>query len=172
MKNEIYYHEDDYCQVEMLPSESLTWCTAQMDQIEESSVKNWSGNGWDEMFIREPEPIKIAQRNIVILQAVKDLCPPLDFYDKVFTGYSSYREVSKQTVAAISDIDSRVFISSDGDVISKIWLQINDNFGDLKCRNALIEFMASHRLFIVDWGFGTLIGPNESDFDKYAMRFK
>jgi len=61
MYNEVYFHEDDYCQIELLPSTSWKFCFNQIKEIDEFSEKHKvkNGIGWDKIYIRKESPYKI-----------------------------------------------------------------------------------------------------------------
>jgi hypothetical protein len=169
--NEIYFHEDDYCQVEILPGESLTWCLEQMGSIREFSQKHWSGSGWDDMFIRNPCQERIAARGIVAARLRDEFCPPFDIIDDVFTGYSTYREKCSHTFALRSDRKTSIFVSSDDGIVDAMWLHVGISMGSDAYVSRLVDFMGSQRLIMVDWSWGAVIGPSADEMAKYASGF-
>ncbi len=58
---ESYFHEDDYCQIEILPIDNLKFCLKQAGKISEFSEKHQNGIGWDAMYVREENPRKLSE---------------------------------------------------------------------------------------------------------------
>jgi hypothetical protein len=45
--NEVYFHEDDYCQQEVLPLTALDFCSKQIKEIDEFAVAHLAPGGAD-----------------------------------------------------------------------------------------------------------------------------
>jgi hypothetical protein len=166
-----YFHEDDYCQKEFLHGDSLSWCLQQLDEIDKSSRENWNGSGWDKMFIRDPENIEILDKGINIDELVNKLCPPFNIDLDVITGYSTHREKMINTLAISDKIDSDIFLKQEGKIISAIWTTFDGKFETEAHLMAIIEMMSYYNLFLVDWSWGCIIGPDINNFYKYKNRF-
>ena len=96
---EAYYHEDDFCQVELLPIDNLQHCLAQMGEQQAFAAAHQSGAGWTDMYMRQEPPSRLVTLGITGEQlrlAVQAELPP---YDAVFTGYSSYRVECRNVLA-------------------------------------------------------------------------
>ena len=53
---EAYYHEDDYCMIELLPLDNLQHCLTQMGEQQAFADAHRSGAGWTDMFVPEAPP--------------------------------------------------------------------------------------------------------------------
>jgi hypothetical protein len=168
LTNETYFHEDDYCQVEILPGESLTWCLSQIGEIKMYSDKHWSGSGWDDMFIRPPAQEKLSIREIGIGQFRDMLCPPFRLIDNVFTGYSTYRERVANTFALESDSETNIYVSNDNGIVDCIWLQVENEIGSQEYVSSVIKCMNMNMLILVDWSLGMVVGPSVDEMLKYT----
>jgi hypothetical protein len=47
---EAWFHEDDYCRVELLPEANWDFCVQQMRDLKEFGEAHWTGCGWSKML--------------------------------------------------------------------------------------------------------------------------
>lgn len=155
MEASAYFHEDDYCQMEILPSENLTYCKKQMDDIDEFSEVHKDEDSFTDIFIREESPISLADRKIPVARLEQALGPILEKYDRVFTGYSSYRVECKNTGAFVYNENISVFYDVDGGVINHLWLMLVPyTQEELEKGIAALNALASlGDLILADWGW-------------------
>ena len=112
------------------------------------------------MYLRDENlpPLASLKLNVKDLTAVfsKTLIP----YDKVFTGYSNFREEAKRTLAFGSETTSIIFVGYDAnDIVEDIWLDrylANRNEKEL-AMNALIDLATLAELLLVDWDAGIVL---------------
>ena len=147
MMREAYYHEDDFCQVELLPLDNLQHCLAQMGQQQAFAAAHQSGAGWTDMYVREDSPSRLVTLGITGEQlrlAVQAELPP---YDAVFTGYSSYRVECRNVLAFGGENTETLFAGLDDDGI----------VADLWCSDAMPELLRlplTKQLLLADWNAG------------------
>src|SRR5262245_33257855 len=93
-KREIYFHEDDYCQQELLPRDALAYAEAEIKKIAEfaDSHRAPGGIAWSEMYIRQKAPVGFRALGMKKEDFDTVISPYLPPFDLVYTGYSSYRE--------------------------------------------------------------------------------
>lgn len=58
-----YFHEDDYCQVEILPVENLSFYKRQAREIEDFADEHREGVGFTDMYVREKKPIPLFEKS-------------------------------------------------------------------------------------------------------------
>lgn len=142
-----YYHEDDFCQVELLPLDNLQHCLAQMGEQQAFADAHQSGAGWSEMYVRQEPPSRLVTLGITGEQlrlAVQAVLPP---YDAVYTGYGSYR-VECTSVLAFGGEDTETLfagLAEDG-IVAYLW-----------CSDAMPELLLLpllEQLLLVDWNAG------------------
>jgi len=121
----IYFHEDDYCQIEILPIENLAFCMKQAGLINEFSNEHWTGAGWADMFVRAENPISLHEKKIPVALLEKTLGNVLPKFDEVYTGYSSYREKCNHISAFGQNEDIVVFYDEKDGLVSNIWLTLD-----------------------------------------------
>ena len=147
MMREAYYHEDDFCQVELLPLDSLQHCLRQMGEQQVFADAHRSGAGWTDMHVREEAASKLCTLGITAEQlrlAVQDVLPP---YDAVFTGYSSYRVECRNVLAFGGEDTETLFAGIDEHGI----------VADLWCSDAMPELLRlplPEQLLLADWNAG------------------
>ena len=151
----IYFHEDDYCQIEILPVENLGFCLQQLGLIDEFAEEHRVGGGYTDMFVRETNPTSIYSKRIptAIFESAFEGIPK---FDEVFSGYSSYREKCKYTSAFGYNANVAVFYEEKDCFIDNIWLALDiDEEKDVSAAcNILATLSKLGDFIIVDWGWG------------------
>lgn len=157
MRN-IFFHEDDYCQIEILPKENYNYCIAQCSNIEDFANNHMDadGCGYTDIYIRNNNQIPLSTLNLskdYLKKCMENILPK---FDRVETGYSSYRIEAKNTCAYGFNENITVFFDYDeNDIIQNIWLTLdiyekNDITNTEKLLHKLSE---TSELLLVDWGW-------------------
>ena len=119
---EAYFHEDDYCQIELVPEANWEFCANQMGAIDSFSTEHRDGAGWTDMFVRGNNPAPLGSLGISRGDLIKTIHPRLPQFDHVFTGYSSYRELCPHTTAFGADMSVALFAQyDDADLVTAAW---------------------------------------------------
>ncbi len=161
---EAYFHEDDYCQIEVLPIEALKFCQMQIEEITNFSKKHQSGAGWDDMFLREDSPRKLSELGITLAEIRKSLSGKCPEYDAVYTGYSSVRDLCSNVHAFGEDEQAIIFVEIDeNEAVVSIW-----------CSDASRELYLLpkiNHLLLVDWGW-KFVSPlsEKSRIEDYIVK--
>ena len=163
---EAYYHEDDFCQVELLPIDNLQHCLAQMGEQQAFAAAHQSGAGWTDMYMRQEPPSRLVTLGMTGEQlrlAVMEVLPP---YDAVFTGYSSYRVECRNVLAFGGDKTETLFAGLDGDGI----------VADLWCSDALPQLLLLpllEQLLLADWNAGCACPlADQALFARYLQEYE
>lgn len=121
----IYFHEDDYCQIELVSRENEGFLVAQGAEIQRSAEKNFDGYGYKAIHVRSEEPVSLSTKGIAVEQMAEVLTAGGFFrIDNVFTGYSTHRERAKDTVAF--KLDSYVvYLDHKDGIVAHAWLDMN-----------------------------------------------
>jgi|APMI01.1.fsa_nt_gi hypothetical protein len=139
-----YFHEDDYCQIEIIPIENLKFCLEQAGKIAEFSEKHRNGIGWDKIYLREENPKKISELNITIEKIREAFQEKLPEYDEVYTGYSSERILCNNTYAFGVDQGEILFLETDENgKLTSLWC--SEPTTDLYCLPNYERFL------LADW---------------------
>lgn len=112
---QVYFHEDDYCQIDIFLIENLKFFLEQAGKIAEFSENHRNGIGWNEMYLREDNPKKISELNIAIEEIREPLQGKLLEHDEV-TPYNSWKILyNNNTYAFGEDQGEVIFLETNGD---------------------------------------------------------
>ena len=158
-KREIYFHEDDYCQQELLPREALAFADAEIKKIGEFADAHRApdGAGWTDVYVRQKPPVNFRALGVkkeVFADAVSPDLPP---FDLVCTGYSSYRERCRKTAAWGTSQHNALFADWDDEsIITNVWAQFfdSDEKSLLAASKAVAALGMLHSIIYVDWAWG------------------
>lgn len=156
-----YFHEDDYCQIELLPLDNLEFCLKQAGEISQFSEEHWKGMGWDSVYVRKENPSKLSNLNIQLNDMRLAISETMPEYDEVYTGYRSYREKCVNTYAFGGDKSATLFFETDSsNIVLTAW-----------CSDAmpeLLDLKQSRDLLLADWGWGFICPLSDKErFENY-----
>lgn len=151
----VYFHEDDYCQIELLPIENIEFCLKQTGLINEFANAHKEGNSYTDIYMREDNLISMHDKKILITLLENSLDGILPKFDEVCTGYSSYREKSKHTNAYGQDENVVMFYDSKDNFINHIWFTLDiSKENDIMAAQDMFHALSKLGEFIiVDWGW-------------------
>jgi hypothetical protein len=97
----VWFHEDDYCQIELLPKAALTFAQEQARAIAEFGRAHEApgGAGWTDIFVRPAAPASMGTLQIALDELSAQASPPLDFFEQVSEGFSTHAHLAPRTVA-------------------------------------------------------------------------
>ena len=152
----IYFHEDDYCSIEILPIENLEFCLKQAGLIADFSEKHKAEVGYTDIFALEKSPFSMQSKKIpkaVLEKAVQSILPK---FDEVFTGYGSYEEKCSHIGAFGNNENVVIFYDEKDGFIENIWLNLNVyEAEDITIAKSLVHTLSKLGNFIIaDWGWG------------------
>lgn len=164
-----FFHEDDYCQWEILPLTAKAYCLKEMGQLNEFAKAHQTAAGFTDMYVRGDNPYEINELALhpEQLDVVFVFLPP---YDRVETGYSSYRGELKSTCSRGEGAEQNIFWSVDeAGLVNALWLdlRITPETKNLwrKILNALGELAP---LLLADWGWRRCVDlTKSSEVEKY-----
>lgn len=160
-----YFHEDDYCQWEVLPIEANDFCLKQMGKIKDFAEEH----EFNDIYVREESKHTIGELNLskYNLDEVLDFLPA---YDKVETGYASYREECSNTFCRGLGPYTNVFWSVDkSGVVNAIWLDIwlTTENQDI-WRKILTALGKMSSVLMADWGWKQCVNlASTEEIDNY-----
>jgi hypothetical protein len=167
MRLPLYFHEDDYCQIELLPAREAPRCAAQMTEIDSFSTAHQTGAGWTEMYVRsEPDlpPLATLQQSVRVWVDAIQTHSPAVFHPQVSTGYSSYSTLAPTCVGWAVPDGVWLFVELAEDTVQRAWLLFNDlkKAGVAGSQAALRCLTESHELIIADWEQCELVAVNDA----------
>lgn len=171
---EAYFHEDDYCQTELLPIANYKHCRDQLGEIESFSAQHEAEFGWTDMYFRPDAPQTLADTRIARMELQRVLEPFLPKFDRVKTGYSTYRETCQNTIAFGADTNLILFAAHDGEYITALWLTIHGlSEHDTELAFRMFQTMSKWELLLVDWSMSALIALGDMDaVGQYLAEFR
>ena len=95
-----WFHEDDYCQIELLPKAAEDFARRQAGEIDTfSAAHDDGGQGWTDIYLRSEPPTSLGDLRIALGDFANVVPPEYRRIDKVTTGYSTHVEPAQRTVA-------------------------------------------------------------------------
>jgi hypothetical protein len=170
----VYFHEDDFCQIEVLPAENSAYCARELDQIAEFSAQHRApdGVGWTDVYPRGEAQKKLADLLLSADRASGALAEHLPEFDRVETGYGSHVEQCRGIRAFGFDRGCVVFMSeTETRYVRDIWLGLDgpDESATAALVAALGKLSGLAPLILVDWGWERVIALGDSaSLDRYC----
>jgi hypothetical protein len=162
---DVYYHEDDYCQLELVFEVNGQFCAEQMGMIDEFSAVHKADVGWTDVYARPDNPTPLSAVNITGSDLTACMPSSMPRFDRVFTGYSTCRTECERTIA-FGPHDSLVaYAEVDGnDVVTSVWFTFDlKSSDDVAVAIDLMHGLSRWPLLVADWGWSQLIRVNDSD---------
>ena len=174
---EIYFHEDDYCQQQLLPRGAAAHVETEIGKIDDFADAHRApgGLGWTEMYARKEAPVELRTLGIekeLFAQTVSPFLPPFDI---VYTGYSSHREQCKRTAAWGRSERSALFADWDEEgVICNAWAEFfeEDEASIIAVTRAVASLGRLHALVYVDWAWSYSCDASDEDLFASTLRKK
>ena len=156
---EIFFHEDDYCQQQLLPAAAAAYAQSELLKIGDFADRHRAtgGAGWTDLYIRRETPPPLRTLQIPKVDLDRIFTQFLHRFDKVYTGYSSYREACRNTAAWGICVSSVLFADwDDAGIIQNIWTHLfNPEDSAISAAAGAIAMLCKfHPLIFVDWEWG------------------
>jgi hypothetical protein len=171
--SEIFTHEDDFCQVELLPLSNHAHCSKEMEVADKFAGEHRAedGVGWTDMYIRQENPERVETLGITSQTFEELFSNDFTKFDKVNTGCYGDVFESPKTIA-FGENDSIVIFGlfNEENVITDIWLTIDPTTNGhrelgLKIFNLI---GAKYDLLFVDWSASFMCPLSETEsLSKY-----
>jgi hypothetical protein len=164
------FHEDGYCQIELLPAQNWAHCAHKLGRIKEvSEATEPSASpddpGWTEPCLGIHAPLSVAALGIDFAGVTHALALHLPQFDTVETDCGAYTEKCPDTCAFGYARGYIIYAShNDSGHVSAIWLTLGpataqEEAGFLA---ALHTLDALGPLLLVDWGWNALLRLRET----------
>ena len=173
MKRIRYFHEDDYCQQELLPIAAWDYCASEIKTIEEFANAHRAPIGWTKVYGRGDAPFRLRDLQLSLAEIEATVGLRLPRYDEVVTGYASHREPSPRTRAFGVDRGLALFVDVDDEgYVEAAWF--HPHLVDASVPEWMPELLASFpraaELLFVDWEWGHLQEVADRDAWKQYLR--
>jgi hypothetical protein len=176
-QREVYFHEDDFCQQQLLPRDAADFVRKELRAISDFSDEHRApdGMGWTEMYIRGEAPAELPLLRIEKEKLGSYVSPFLPPFDAVFTGYSSHREQCEKTGAWGTSAQCALFANwNDDGIIQSVWAEfLKDDEESIHAATRAIATLGMHYpLVYVDWARGYVCDANDSGSFSSLLRSK
>jgi hypothetical protein len=174
---EIYFHEDDYCQQELLPREAAGFAGEELKKIQAFSEAHRApgGLGWTDLYIQHEAPVELSTLKIdreELAEIVSAFLPP---FDVVYSGYSSHREHCQRTAAWGRSQQCALFADWNHDgIVGHIWAEFfeQDEVSIVAATKAVATIGTTHPLIYVDWAWGYICEVSDEHSFSSKLRSK
>lgn len=169
MNDNIFIHEDDYCQIQILPFENLEFIHSQMEEIFGFRNENFNENGVEKIYVRKNPNFPLISKKI----SCKDL-ESLILHSKfekiknVNIGYGNTYINSKNF--GFGTEKCAILFECEENKVKTIWLKFYWIATDNEKENLtklLIEFGEIWNLILVDWNQCVVVELTEENLNKY-----
>jgi len=154
--NSVFFHENNYCRIELLPVQNLLTRQFDADEKEKYAAAGFSGDGFLNICSRDEASYPLSNLSID-KKEFKALITPasLFYFDTVYTGHSTHRELKKHTRGFGFENYILYFEFSD-DIIINCWLDYNPISEELnvypqRLQNILLNLGSTYGLILIDW---------------------
>lgn len=150
----IFFHEDDYGMIQLLPAAAREQCLAEMRQIDAETTAGGSEFGFTDLHVlSEPSP-NFRSLGLTEAELAAALEGELPRFDEVFTGSSTHRE-SCPGLRAWGFADCQALfaqVTPDG-CIGEVWFDLSDLAPPSVRRwvQVLQSLPGAAALLLVDW---------------------
>jgi hypothetical protein len=167
----IFYHEDDYCQVELVPIENFDALIRQAQNVQDFSEKHVDGGAYTDMYIRDSHGLHLKERGI-----------PLAALDKLLSMLSMKRFIHVSTGIRPGEMDKGntfgygenyhgIFFDFASDVVNNIWIAGSPQADAAKISQVFHQIGQTWNLLLMDWNSLELIElKNKEQTQKYFYK--
>ncbi len=164
----MYFHEDDYCQQQLLPIESGEYAINEIKKINAFSDEHRApdGVGWSAMYLRKESQKEFNSLNVNIDELNRIISPYMPKYNAVYTGYSTYREKCKSTAAwGISDQCVLFADWNNNNIVANVWCRYFESEDKylLPAVKAVSTLAKINPLLYIDWEWNYICNPADEE---------
>jgi len=168
LSNSIFYDEDHYRQVEIVPSENFNELIKQAENVQDFAEKHFDGGGYTDMTVRAENGFQLKKRGIKSRELdliLSDL--PIKRYTEVSTGIEP-GEMRSENTYGYGENYNGIFFDFESDSVTGIWIAGSPNIENEKFTQTLISIGNKWNLLLMDWNTLELIDlKNKEQIEKY-----
>lgn len=176
-KREIYFHEDNYCQQQLLPRDAAAHVEAEIKKIDDFADAHRApgGVGWTDVYVRQETFVELRALGIERELFAQTVSPFLPQFDIVYTGYSSHREQCKRTAAWGRSERCALFADWDEEgIVCNAWAEFfeEDEASILAVTRAISALGRLHPLIYADWAWSYTCDVSDEQLFASMLREK
>lgn len=156
IRDEVYFHEDNYRQIELLPVQNLLNIHKEADLMKEQTEKAFTPDGFVTMSVIEETKYPLNTLKISATDFENFLREyALFYFSNVYTGYSTYREL-KTNLQAFGFENYVLYYESSYNILTNAWINYNllsdtlDVYPE-NLESALFKLGSTYKLILMDW---------------------
>ena len=161
----IFYHEDDFRQVEIIPNDNVANLKVETKKLDEFTKEHFDGYGFTNTYVRSDEnKIKLNQRKINP-EDLEKIISSLEFerISNVLTGYGqTYREPHNNCIAFGKDYKA-IYYDFKDNVVQHIWLTDHWSMNREKLSKCLYELGQKWGLLLQDRNLTVTVDLKDKD---------
>lgn len=168
LSKSIFYHEDDYRQVEIVPFENLKKLMQQAQNIHDFSEKHLDGGGYSDTMIREENGYKLDQRKIDPKELDRIFSElSIQKYIEVSTGIRPGEMLSENTFGYGKNYNG-IFFDYEGNSVTNIWMVGSPHMDNEKLIITLNHIGKKWNLLLMNWNTLRLIDlKDKKQIERY-----
>jgi len=151
-ENKIFFHEDEYLQIELLPIENYEFCCEQTGDIQHFADEHTDGIGYTDIFQRSDEKVSLESKELSLSKVKSILEIHLNYFPNIETGYGSSEKSASNTIGYGFD-NLQILINFTDDHIRNIWIRgfVSNEDEVSSLLEALFRLGQLYDLIIADW---------------------
>ncbi|MCP4054356.1 MAG: hypothetical protein GY739_15110 [Mesoflavibacter sp.] len=166
-KGTIFYHEDDFCQIEIVPKENLSDLLKQADNIADFSAEN----GYSDIYVREENKVSLKSREIDKTELEKLLTElGTEKHTEVITGYGSEYRVKSENTIGFGKEYSAVYFDFENDKVKNIWITNLFGLNHDQVVDVFSKIGEKWNLVLMDWSSSELIDLTNKEMIKKYLK--
>ncbi len=122
----LFFHEDDYAMLELIPSKRREEMAAEMEQIRTFADEHRTEGGYTDLYVRQSDPRELAELQISLAEVERAVSALASPYDRVITGYGSSYRVECEGIRAFGPNEEIALLCEHGEGrVHKAWMLLN-----------------------------------------------
>ena len=166
MEQSLFFHEDDYCQVQLTVKENLSHLQKEAEEVLGFAKEHFDGSGFTDMKVRGEMPFKLSERQIKI-NDIELVIAKTDFtkVSKVVTGYGQSHREELKSAKAYGKNGCAIFYDFQDSIVGHIWLDYHWGSSQTDKDNlssCLFDLGQKWNLVLMDWNQLKLVDLSDS----------
>ena len=155
METSLFFHEDDYCQVQLTMKENWTYLQKEAEEVFGFAMEHFEGSGFTDIKARGEMPCKLSDRQISVNDIESIIArSTISRITKVWTGYGQSHREELKSVHAHGKRGCAIFYDFRDSIVEHIWLDYH--WGNLPAdrqsfSSCLIDMGRKWNLVLMDW---------------------
>ncbi|MDO3411420.1 hypothetical protein QWJ34_16765 [Saccharibacillus sp. CPCC 101409] len=153
-RRRLFFHEDDYGMLELIPADRLPSAAAELDKIAKFADDHRSESGYTDLYVRQDDPEGLSRLELRLTDIEAAVSKFAEPFDIVTTGYGSGYRVECPDIQAFGPNEETVlFCQHQGGLVTRAWLTLEIGEEDQRDWGLRILTMLGRLapLALVDW---------------------